>query len=159
MGYRRWLLVAAGGAGIDQATKAWAQGALDTYASLELLPVLSLTLGYNTGAAFSLLGGAEGWQRWLLAAIAAGVSAYLVHWLRQIGDQRPGLALGLALILAGAAGNLIDRLRLGHVVDFIHLHYAGFHWPIFNVADIGITLGAGLVIGSYLLSSPPRDGA
>jgi len=159
VGYRRWLLVAAGGAAIDQATKAWAQGALDAYASLELLPVLSLTLGYNTGAAFSLLGGAEGWQRWLLAAIAAGVSAYLVHWLRQVGDQRPGLALGLALILAGAAGNLVDRLRLGHVVDFIHLHYAGFHWPIFNVADIGITLGAGLVIGSYLLASPPRDGA
>ncbi|MFP4648122.1 MAG: signal peptidase II [Halorhodospira sp.] len=152
MGYWRWLLLAVAIAGLDQVTKLWAESALHAYDSVELLPVLSLTLGYNTGAAFSLLGEAAGWQRWVLAAVALGVSLYLIYWLRQLGTGYPRLSLGLALILAGALGNLIDRLRLGYVVDFIHLHYAGFHWPLFNVADIGITLGAALVIAIFLFA-------
>ena len=157
MGYRLWLLLAVAIAALDQASKAWAQAALRPYESVELLPVLSLTLGYNPGAAFSLLGDAGGWQRWLLAGIAAAVGVYLIYWLRRIGASQPWLALGVALILAGALGNLVDRLYLGYVVDFIHLHYAGFHWPIFNVADIAITLGAGLVIALLMFSKSATE--
>ncbi len=147
MGYRIWLVLAVLIAIADQAAKLWAEVALELHRSWELLPVLSLTLGYNTGAAFSFLGDVAGWQRWLLAAIAVAISLYLVYWLRSIGGSQPGLSTGLALILGGALGNLVDRLRLGYVVDFIHLHYGGYHWPVFNVADMAITGGVGVVIG------------
>jgi signal peptidase II len=120
--------------------------------SIELLPVLNLTLGRNTGAAFSFLGGGDGWQRWLLVAIAVLISAYLVYWLSQIASSERRLALGLSLVLAGAIGNLIDRLRLGYVVDFIHMYYQDYHWPIFNIADIGITMGAGIVLVVMLVT-------
>lgn len=144
--YGGWLGLAAVLVALDQATKLWAEAALVLGRPVELLPFLSLTLGYNPGAAFSLLGDAGGWQRWVLAAVAAGISAYLLLWLRRAAQGQPLLAAALALVLGGAVGNLIDRLRLGEVVDFIHLHYAGFHWPVFNVADMAITLGVGLLI-------------
>ncbi|MCG5548055.1 signal peptidase II [Halorhodospira halochloris] len=146
-----WLGVAAVWVLLDQVTKLWADSALTFGQSIELLPVLNLTLGYNTGAAFSILGGGDGWQRWFLAAIAVAVSSYLVYWLRQIAGSERWLALGLTLVLAGAIGNLIDRLRLGYVIDFIHMYYQDYHWPIFNVADIGITIGAGIVIVAMLV--------
>ncbi|MBK1735185.1 signal peptidase II [Halorhodospira abdelmalekii] len=146
MGFYRWLWVAAAIIVLDQFTKLWADVALPLGGSLELLPVLNLTLGYNTGAAFSLLGEGSGWQRWFLIAIAVGVSAYLLYWLRQIAAHSMLLASGLTLILAGAIGNLIDRVRFGYVIDFIHLYYQDWHWPIFNVADIAITLGVGFVL-------------
>ncbi len=152
----RWLALAAAVALLDQGTKLWAEASLAPHRPVELLPVLSLTLGYNPGAAFSLLGEAGGWQRWFLAAVAVAVGGYLVHWLYRIGGEQPGLAAGLALLLGGAVGNLIDRLRLGVVVDFIHLHYRGFHWPLFNVADIAVTVGAGIVI-LLMLRRPSRD--
>ncbi len=153
MTYRVWVALAVALAVVDQATKLWAESRLDLHQSVELLPFLSLTLGYNPGAAFSFLGDAAGWQRWFLAGVAAAISIYLIFWLRRLDRGHLWLSSGLALVLAGALGNLVDRLRLGYVVDFIHLHYGGFHWPIFNVADIAITLGAGVVIVLFLFGS------
>lgn len=146
-----WLGVAAAWVVIDQLTKLWAENDLTFGESIEILPVLNLTLGYNTGAAFSIFGGGAGWQRWFLAAIAIAVSGYLIYWLRHIASSESWLALGLSLVLAGAIGNLIDRLRLGHVIDFIHMYYQDYHWPIFNVADIGITVGVGVVLAAMFV--------
>ena len=155
----RWLAIAVAVVAADQASKVAADALLSFHDSIALLPVLSLTLGYNPGAAFSILGDAGGWQRWFLSAIAVLVSGYLVHWLRQVGNTAPLLSLGLALVLGGAVGNLIDRLRLGYVIDFIHLHYRDFHWPVFNVADIAITVGVGLVLLTLFRAPPaPEEG-
>ena len=105
----------------------------------------NLTLVFNRGAAFSFLAEASGWQTPLFAAIAI-VAALIVSVLILRSPERRLLCTGLALILGGALGNLVDRLLYGHVVDFVDLHLMGWHWPAFNVADSGITLGAGLVI-------------
>lgn len=113
-----------------------------TYASpVPLLPVFDLTLLYNTGAAFSFLAGAGGWQRWLFVAIALGMSAFLLHWMHRTPRSQRLLGVGLALVLGGALGNLYDRTVHGHVVDFISLHWAGYYFPAFNIADTAITLG------------------
>ena len=141
-----WLGVAAAWVVVDQLTKFWAVNTLLKGQSIDLLPVLNLTLGFNTGAAFSILGGGHGWQRWLLAVVAGLVSAYLIYWLRQIASGERWPAVGLTLVLAGAIGNLIDRIRLGYVIDFIHMYYQDYHWPIFNIADIGITVGVGIFL-------------
>ncbi len=111
---------------------------------LALTPFASLVLAFNTGAAFSFLAGADGWQRWLFTAIALAAAVVIV-WLLRRGGDRVYLA-GLALILGGALGNLYDRLTIGTVVDFLLLHYRGWAWPAFNVADSAITVGAALLI-------------
>ena len=98
---------------------------------------------YNRGAAFSFLAGESGWQRWLFAAIAMGVSAVLVAWLARLKRDETWLAIALAMVLGGALGNLYDRIVLGHVVDFILVHWRDVHhFPAFNLADSGITVGA-----------------
>jgi signal peptidase II len=102
-------------------------------------------LAFNKGAAFSFLAGAGGWQTPLLVAFAL-VACVIVTVLLLRSPGRTLFCAGLALILGGALGNLIDRLRLGHVVDFLDLHAAGWHWPAFNVADSAITVGAALLI-------------
>ena len=99
-------------------------------------------LTYNTGAAFSFLADAGGWQRWFLALVAAAVSLFIVVWLTRLAPGDRSLVLPLGLILGGGVGNLIDRVLLGHVVDFISLHYQEWYWPAFNLADSAITLGA-----------------
>ncbi len=124
----------------DQASKAWAVASLRLHEPVEVLPVLSLTLMYNTGAAFSFLSDQGGWQRWFLAALAAVLAGFIAIWIRRSPSRLQ--AAGLAFVLGGAIGNLVDRLRLGHVVDFIDCHYQGWHWPAFNLADASITLGA-----------------
>jgi len=112
---------------------------------LELTGFFNLVLVFNRGAAFSFLADAAGWQTLLFTAIALG-AALVVSWLILRSPRRRLLCTGLALILGGAIGNLVDRLLYGHVVDFVDLHAFGWHWPAFNVADSGITIGAGLVI-------------
>ena len=98
---------------------------------------------YNRGAAFSFLAGESGWQRWLFAAIAIGVSAVLVVWMKRLKADETWLAIALAMVLGGALGNLYDRVVLGHVVDFILVHWRDVHhFPAFNLADSGITVGA-----------------
>lgn len=140
-----WLLVAAVVAVLDQATKLVVQAHLRPGEVVYLLPFLDLVLVFNTGAAFSFLAGAPGWQREFLAAVAIAASVLIVYLLRRHADE-PVFCLGLALILGGAIGNLWDRVTLGHVVDFVLLHAYGHHWPAFNVADSAITLGAGTLI-------------
>ena len=100
------------------------------------------TLAYNTGAAFSFLAEASGWQRWFFAALAVGISGLLTVWLFRTprGDWRN--ALPFALIIGGALGNFVDRIRFGYVVDFIDWHWRGYHWPAFNIADSAIVVGA-----------------
>jgi signal peptidase II len=143
--YRTWFILAAAIVALDQLTK-WA--VLENFAYGERRSVtgfLNLVLVYNKGAAFSMFADAPGWQTPLLIVFAL-VAAGLVSWLIVRNPGKRLLCLGLALILGGALGNLIDRLRFGHVVDFLDFHAMGWHWPAFNVADSGITVGAVLLI-------------
>lgn len=141
----RWFALAAAVILLDQVTK-WAVLENFVYGERrEITGFFNLVLVYNKGAAFSMFASADGWQTPLLilfAIVAAGIVSYLIVRNR----EKRVLCLGLALILGGALGNLIDRLRLGHVVDFLDFHAMGWHWPAFNVADSGITVGALLLI-------------
>jgi len=139
-----WLWLSALVFVLDQATKFYFEGALTLYQQIEVIPdYFSWTLAYNTGAAFSFLAGASVWQRWLFALIAIVVSAVLVIWLKRLKPEETWLAAALALVLGGALGNLVDRVLLGHVVDFILLHWQHrWYFPAFNIADTAITLGA-----------------
>ncbi len=130
----------------DQLSKWMALSALEPYQPVSLLPFLNLTLAFNAGAAFSFLADGGGWQRWLLSAVAVGVGVYLLVWLRGLDAGKRLEVIGLGLILGGAVGNLVDRLRLGGVIDFIDVHVGGWHWPAFNVADSAITLGVVAVL-------------
>jgi signal peptidase II len=103
-------------------------------------------LVHNTGAAFSFLSDAGGWQRWLFLLISLVVSIILVIWLHRLKENQLVMSLSLTLILGGAVGNLIDRIFLGYVIDFIDIYYKNYHWPVFNLADASITLGAALFI-------------
>jgi signal peptidase II len=129
---------------VDQASKFYFDSSLSMYQQIVIIPdYFSWTLAYNTGAAFSFLAGASGWQRWLFAVIAIAVSAVLVVWLKRLKPEETWLAVALALVLGGALGNLVDRVLLGHVVDFILLHWQNrWYFPAFNIADAAITLGA-----------------
>ena len=113
---------------------------------------------YNTGAAFSFLAGESGWQRWFFAGIAVVVSLVLVVWLKRLKSHETLLAVGLALVLGGALGNLYDRVVLGHVVDFILVHWQNTHYfPAFNLADSAITVGAVLLALDMFKSNKPED--
>jgi signal peptidase II len=139
-----WLTAAV--VALDQLTKAAVEHSLALYQSVVVLPLLDITRYHNTGAAFSFLAGAAGWQRWLFTALAIIVSVALVLWLRRIDRGEKALASAVALILAGALGNVIDRLRLGHVIDFINVHWGEHYFPALNVADSAITIGAALLL-------------
>ena len=150
----RWLPLSAGVIVIDQLTKLEIVKNFELYERIEVLPVLDITRLHNTGAAFSMLAGASGWQRWFFAALALGVGVAIIVWLGKLKAKSQGLlACALSLILAGALGNLIDRLRLGHVVDFIHAHWGDAYFAAFNVADAAITVGAGLLLLDALFES------
>ena len=125
---------------------------------VELTSFFNLVLVFNKGAAFSFLAAEAGWQTPLLAAFALG-AALVVSVLLVRSPERRMLCAGLSLILGGALGNLVDRLRFGHVVDFLDLHAAGWHWPAFNVADSAITIGAVLLILDGLRRHEKRAGA
>lgn len=130
---------------LDQLTKFWVLNTFVPGESVEVTPFFNLVLVFNPGAAFSFLADHTGWQRWFFSAIAWGISGWIVWQLR---SQRPRslYSVGLALIMGGALGNLIDRLWLGMVVDFIDLHVADWHWPAFNVADSAVCVGAVLYV-------------
>ncbi|MGI4839184.1 MAG: signal peptidase II [Janthinobacterium lividum] len=128
---------------VDQASKYYFEHSLDLYQQIVVIPnYFSWMLAYNTGAAFSFLADGGGWQRWLFAMIAVVVSAVLIVWLKRLGRNDTWLAVALALVLGGALGNLYDRIVLGHVIDFIFVHWHEHGFPAFNVADSGITVGA-----------------
>jgi signal peptidase II len=141
-----WLWLSAVVIVLDQATKFLVTRFLALYERVEVLPVLDFTLLHNTGAAFSLLAGASGWQRWFFIGLACVVSAVLVVWIWRTPRGEKLLPLALSLILGGAIGNVIDRVVHGYVVDFIHAHWGGAYFPAFNIADSAITVGAALLI-------------
>jgi signal peptidase II len=143
----RWLPLTAAVIALDQASKLWMIHHFFILERVRLLPVLDIVLTYNTGAAFSMLAQASGWQRWVFIGLALAVSAVLIVWLRRLAAATQGLiSCGLALVVAGALGNLIDRVRLGHVIDFIWAHWGEHYFPAFNVADSAITIGAALLL-------------
>jgi signal peptidase II len=149
---RHWLWLSLLVLLLDQASKWLVLGRLEPYQVIEVVPNVDLTLLFNSGAAFSLLADAGGWQRWLFALFAATVIAALLIWLLRLRRGQRLLALALALLLGGALGNLIDRLLFGHVVDFIRVSLPFIPlrlfnpWPAFNVADSAITLGVALLL-------------
>lgn len=153
----KWLGVSAAVVLVDQLTKQLAEASLVYAQPVAVLPSFNLTLLYNRGAAFSFLSDAGGWQRWFFVSVSLVVSLALAFWLHRLKPQQRLLALALALVLGGALGNLIDRLWLGHVVDFIQLYYSDFYWPAFNVADSAITVGAVLLVWDALFVERGKD--
>jgi len=138
---------------LDQLTKQLAAAKLTYAEPLVVMPFFNLTLVYNTGAAFSFLAQAGGWQRWFFAGIALVVSVGIIYWLKRLDRANLWEAAGLSLVLGGAVGNLWDRMVYGHVIDFLDFHYQVWHWPAFNVADISIFIGAALLIVDTLRSA------
>jgi signal peptidase II len=157
-GALRWLAVTAIVIGFDQWTKLLIIENFAEFDSVVLLPVLEFMRLHNEGAAFSFLAGASGWQRWLFIVLGIGVSIGIAVWLYKLPARGQSLlAAALSLVMGGALGNVIDRVRFGYVVDFIRVHYEQWYFPAFNIADSAITVGAALLILDSLLYA--RSGA
>lgn len=153
-----WVWVAALVVALDQITKAWIARHLAPGETVTLLPVLAVTLRDNPGAAFSMLADAAGWQRWFFSAVALVVSLAILAYLYRLDARgKRVLVVGLALILGGAVGNLVDRLRTGEVIDFIVVHWKGAYFPAFNAADSAITVGAILFLIDALILERARS--
>ncbi|CCE25240.1 signal peptidase II [Methylotuvimicrobium alcaliphilum] len=131
---------------LDQVTKLAVAANMQLYQSIQVLPFFNLTYVHNTGAAFSFLSEAGGWQRWFFAVLAFVISVVITVWLARLKRHETLLAVSLALVLGGAVGNLIDRLAYGYVIDFLDVYYQDWHWPAFNIADSAITIGVALMI-------------
>ncbi len=144
--YSLYLLMAGSLVLLDQLSKAWIVQNLELHHSIPIWPLFSLVHAHNYGAAFGFLNDAGGWQTLFFALVAIGVSVVLLVWLRRTAATERQLSIALALILSGAIGNLIDRLRYDYVVDFILVHYQDWYFPAFNVADSAISVGAILLI-------------
>ncbi len=156
----RWLWLSALVIMLDQASKLWVVANFDLYDSRYICEYFNLTRLHNTGAAFSFLAGASGWQRWFFIFLGIGVSVFIMAWLRTLPRKgQAWLSAGLALILGGALGNVIDRAVYGHVVDFLHFHYGDAYFPAFNVADSAITAGAICLIIDALINAFKGDNA
>lgn len=151
-GASNWLWVSLVVIVLDQVTKYAITRNLREFDEVVLLPMLSFVRLHNEGAAFSILDDASGWQRWFFTILGIAVSIGILIWLRRLPARGQGvLAAGLAFVLGGALGNVIDRVLWGHVIDFIRVHYAEWSFPAFNVADSAITVGAALIILDNLL--------
>jgi signal peptidase II len=151
-----WLLLAGAVVAADQWVKARVVAALAYGDEVPVLPFFSLVRWHNEGAAFSMLGSAGGWQRWLFIVLAVGFSAFLVFELKRMPPNQRLMGAIYGLILGGAIGNLIDRVLLGHVVDFLLFHWGTWYFPAFNVADAALTVGAVLWIG-VMISEARRE--
>jgi signal peptidase II len=141
-----WLLLSLLVVVLDQASKYWVAAALTPYKTVSILPVLNITLAYNTGAAFSMLAQSGSWHRWFFAGFSSAVSILLIIWLGRTSQKDKLQAAGISLILGGALGNLIDRAFQGYVIDFIDFFYKTHHFATFNLADSAICIGAGLLV-------------
>jgi signal peptidase II len=142
-----WLALSALLIGLDWLSKQWALSALQYQQPVEVIAGFwNWTLVHNTGAAFSLLADAGGWQQWFFGGLALLISGACIWMLAKAARSDWRTALPLALIVGGALGNLIDRIRFGYVVDFVHWYWRDFHWPVFNLADAVICIAAGLLI-------------
>jgi len=142
----KWLWLSLLAVIMDQASKLAIAGTMQLYESIEIIPFFKLTYVHNTGAAFSFLSEAGGWQRWFFAVLALVISVAIAVWLTRLKEHETLLAVALALILGGAVGNLIDRLAYGYVIDFLDVYYGTWHWPAFNIADSAITVGVMLML-------------
>jgi signal peptidase II len=142
----KWLWLSLIAVALDQASKLMIIASMKLYESIALLPGFNLVHVRNTGAAFSFLSDAGGWQRWFFAILALIISVVLTVWLARLKNNEVLLAIALSLVLGGAIGNLIDRVAYGYVVDFLDVYYQSWHWPAFNVADSAITLGVTLML-------------
>ena len=142
----KWLWLTGLAVALDQASKLAIDASMQLYQSIELIPFFNLTYVRNTGAAFSFLSEAGGWQRWFFAILASIISIVLAVWLARLKKHEILMAASLSLILGGAIGNLIDRVLYGYVIDFLDVYYQSWHWPAFNVADSAITVGVILML-------------
>lgn len=149
----KWLWLSVIVIGLDQGTKYLASTELQFHIPVEVMPSFNWFLAHNTGAAFSFLSDAGGWQRWFFVGLAALVSVIIYSWLKKLDRSQVWLASALALILGGAIGNVIDRIYHGYVIDFIQWYYASYYWPSFNIADAAISLGAAILIIDGLFGS------
>jgi signal peptidase II len=149
-----WLVLSAVVVLLDQVSKAYIARNFLEFEFIRVLAVLDITCMHNVGAAFSFLASASGWQRWVFIGLAVVVSIGLIIWLFKLPrGAQPLLAAGLALVLGGALGNVVDRIRLGYVIDFIHFHWDRAYFPAFNVADSAITVGAACLLLDALLEA------
>ncbi len=141
---------------IDQISKAWALDALwPPYSpGIALLPVLNLRLGFNTGVTFGIFAESAADAVWVLVAVKLAIVAWLCFWLKRSAARAE--ALGIGMVIGGALGNVLDRLRIGAVTDFIDAHYGGWHWPTFNLADVAIVCGVALLMVASLRAPAPR---
>lgn len=131
---------------LDQVSKQLAEYFLAYQIPLPLIPSFNLTLSYNPGAAFSFLSEAGGWQRWFFVTLAIVVSGVILVWMRKLPQEDKRVAIALGLVLGGALGNVIDRIIFGHVIDFLHVYYQQWSWPIFNIADSAISIGVVILL-------------
>jgi len=152
-----WLGVALAVLLVDQLTKLWIMEQFNYGASEALTGFFNLVHVHNYGAAFSFLNSEGGWQRWAFSFFALAVSVVIVVWIGRLSPQKKLEGCALALILGGALGNLYDRVTLGYVVDFLDFHWSGVHFPAFNIADTGISVGALLMILDGFLNNRPSD--
>lgn len=142
----KWLWLSAFVIAADQATKQLIDRSMQLFESIDLLPFFQLTYLRNTGAAFSFLAAAGGWQRWMFVGLALSASGAIGYWLHRLDKSQRFEAAAWALVLGGAVGNMIDRVVLGYVIDFLDFYYAEWHFPPFNVADSAITVGVGMLL-------------
>lgn len=142
----KWIWVSVLSLLLDQASKLAVDGSMQLFESIPLLPYFNLTYVHNTGAAFSFLSDAGGWQRWLFAGLAVVMGGIIGLWLARLKQHETLMAVALALVLGGAIGNLIDRVAYGYVIDFLDVYYQDWHWPAFNIADSAICIGVALML-------------
>ena len=142
---------------LDQVTKIALDRSLELYERIPITSFFNITKAYNTGAAFSFLSEAGGWQRWFFTVVSAVVSVVLAVWLSRMTPRERWLGIAVALILGGALGNLIDRVIYGHVVDFVQLYWRDWYFPSFNVADAAISGGAAVLIALTLFEKPEEN--
>lgn len=152
---RKWLAIATLVVVLDHLSKWWISSTMDYQETIPVFPFFAFVHVHNYGAAFSFLADAGGWQRWFFIGIGIVATILIVRLLRTHAHESR-MALGLALVLGGALGNVIDRAVLGYVVDFLYFHYQGFSWPAFNIADSAISVGAALLIWDSFAGKPPK---
>lgn len=166
---RKWLIWIVILTTLDQISKRLAETFLHFATPVEILPSFNLMLTYNRGAAFSFLSEAGGWQRWFFVALASAICIYILYWLSQLKAEQNKTALGLVMIASGGLGNLIDRIFMAQVTDFLDVYYSSqtqclplfyhwannsCHWPTFNIADMFICIGAGILFVQILRENP-----
>jgi signal peptidase II len=154
-----WLLLSVAVIVLDQLSKWWVLAGLQPGVPHPVIPgLLNWTLTFNPGAAFSFLAMSGGWQRWFFVVLAVVISAVLVVWLARTARRDWRTAAPLALIIGGAVGNLIDRLHAAQVTDFIDVYFRNWHYPIFNIADCGVTVGAVMLVALGLFGAKGHGG-